>query len=379
MAFVIHVVREPTSLTIGGAGAGQYSDSATISATLTTNGSPVSGASVTLSLGSTSQSATTNASGVAEATFSIPGQVGAISRGATFAGTGTYAPASASGTFEVAREDAWLEYAGDTTAAAGSNVALRATAYDSAAASYTGPQPEPGGTIGDITRMRVAFDVYSAATCLSGSPVATLAATVVDTGVAGDGVGTATATWNNVGEGSYCVVPRLIGATTSSPNGYYAAPPALPGGLGVFRPASGHATGGGWIQLETGRAAFGFNAKVDRNGAKGQLVLMLRTTYGGRQAILMLKSNAFESFTVDGRSFPIAGVLKGRGTIRYIAADTGATLFESGNAAWTASIVDGGSNRTDSFGIRILDKVGALVVDLGLTAVAGGSVMIHEK
>ncbi len=379
VAFVIHVVREPTSLIVGGASGGQYSDGATISATLTSNGSPVSDKSLTLSLGSSSQSATTNASGVAQATFSTPGPAGSISRGATFAGTGTYAPASASGTFVVAREDAWLEYAGDTTATAGANVTLRATAYDSAAALYTGPQPEPGGTIGDITRMRVAFDIYAAATCLTGSPVATIAAAVVDTGTAGDGVGSATATWNNVGEGSYCVVPRLIGATTSNPNGYYAAPPALPGGLGVYRPASGHATGGGWIQLDTGRAAFGFNAKVDRNGAKGQLVLMLRTTYGGRPAILMFKSNVFESFTVDGRSFPIAGVLKGRGTIRYIAADSGATLFESGNAAWTVSIVDGGSNRTDSFGTRILDKVGAIVADLALTALAGGSVVIHEK
>ena len=61
-----------TELTLGGDTSGQYSDHATITATLTVGGIGIANSSVTISFGSASQTATTDALGVASASFTIP-------------------------------------------------------------------------------------------------------------------------------------------------------------------------------------------------------------------------------------------------------------------------------------------------------------------
>jgi hypothetical protein len=167
-SFTIHVVRDTTSLTLGGDTSGQYSDHATITATLKVGSTGVPGASVSISLGAASQTVTTNAAGVASATFTIPGPAGSLATAASFAGTTSKAPSSASGTFTVNREDSTIVYSGDPIGLAGATLHLSATFTDSAAAGFGGPNPETGAgaTIGDITKARIAFAVYNAATCL---------------------------------------------------------------------------------------------------------------------------------------------------------------------------------------------------------------------
>ena len=110
-------------------------------------------------------------------------------------GVGTnYAFTYVAGTLTVTKEDASMDYTGDTIGLTGTNANLRATVWDSAAAGsgFTGDT-----TIGDITKMYVQFDIYTATSCGTGTPTATKTAQVSDTGTTGDGIGTATATYTS--------------------------------------------------------------------------------------------------------------------------------------------------------------------------------------
>ena len=382
-SFTIHVVRDTTSLTLGGDTAGQYSDRATITATLKVGTIPVVGTTVSISLGATSMDATTNASGVASVTVVIPGPSGTLPISASFAGTPSRAPSSASGTFTVNREDSILVYSGDTIGLAGATLRLSATFTDSAAAAYTGINSETGAnaTIGDITNARVAFAIYAAATCLSGSPLTTLFAFVTDTGAAGDGIGTATVTWSSSSEGTFCIVPSLVGAAGTGLNGYYTAPPADAAGLAVFIDTAGKVTGGGWVAVGDGRANFGFNATSNRGKVKGNLVFIERTTYQGERAMLIIRSNAIATLRTSGSTFPITTTLTGKATFKVISSVDGSTLVESGNATFTATVVDTNARSAsgDTFAIRVLDKTGAVLVDLETTPLGGGNIVAHLK
>ncbi|MGZ8821792.1 MAG: Ig-like domain-containing protein [Aeromicrobium sp.] len=382
-SFTIHVVRDTTSLSIGNDTASQYSDRATISASLKVGSTPVVGATVAISLGTTSISATTNGSGVASGTFSIVGPAGSLPIAAAFAGTASKAPSTASGAFTVNREDSTIVYSGDNIGLAGATLHLSAAFTDSAAVGFLGPNPETraGATIGDITRAKVAFTIYNAATCLSGSPIATLSASVIDTATVGDGIGTAALAWSSPSEGTFCIVPSLVGDDGIGLNDYYSAPEAEAAGLAVFIDTAGKVTGGGWITLGDGCANFGFNAASNGNKVKGSLVFVERTTYRGTAALLIVKSNAIDSLRVTGTTLPIHAALSGKASFKFISSADGSTLFESGNATFTAIVVDTDSKAgsEDTFGIRVIDKTGAVLVDVALTMLGGGNIVAHLK
>src|SRR5439155_223132 len=115
---------------------------------------------------------------------------------------GNYAVTNNVGTLTVMKEDAYLEYTGDTIGLTGtSGLTLRATVWDSAA---SGSGMTGDATIGDITKMYIQFDIYTATSCGTGTPT-TKVAPVSDTGTLGDGIGTATAQYSSSSEASYCV------------------------------------------------------------------------------------------------------------------------------------------------------------------------------
>jgi uncharacterized repeat protein (TIGR01451 family) len=378
-SFTIHVVRDPTVLVLGGATTGQYSDRATITATLTSGGTPVSGATVTIGFGASTTSATTDASGVASTVVTLTGPSGGVSTSASFAGTPALAPTSTSGSFSISREDSVIVYSGTTIGLVGANLQLAATFTDSAAAGYGGPNPETvGATIGDITKARIAFSIWAAGTCMTGSPITTVSAAVVDTGTAGDGIGTATTTWSSSSEGTFCIVPSLVAASGTGANAHYAAPPAVAAGLAVYVDTAGKVTGGGWVSLGTDRANFGFNASSIKGRTKGNLVYVQRTVYAGQKAILIVKSNAIDTLRVTGTTLPVTVALSGKATFRYISASTGATLFESGNATFVATVIDTGKEG-DAFGVRVVDKVGAVIADIATTPLGAGNIVAHIK
>lgn len=95
-----------TVLTYSGPGSGDFNDVATVSATLTSGGSPVSGETITFTLaGAQSCSASTNGSGVASCPITPNEAAGPYALNATFAGDATYGAASTSATFTVLLED----------------------------------------------------------------------------------------------------------------------------------------------------------------------------------------------------------------------------------------------------------------------------------
>jgi uncharacterized repeat protein (TIGR03803 family) len=93
------VTLQPTTLTVANV-TGQYKQVVPISATLTANGSPVANAKLLFQVGNGPQfSGTTNASGVATASWTVPTNQGtSIPITATYAGSSQYASSSGSGT-----------------------------------------------------------------------------------------------------------------------------------------------------------------------------------------------------------------------------------------------------------------------------------------
>lgn len=104
-------VADATSLNLDAANptSGQVTDSVTVGATLIdSDGAPLAGRTVTLSIGSASAAGTTDASGHASATLVLPGPAGPETLTASFAGAGFHGPSSASSPFTIAKEDATL-------------------------------------------------------------------------------------------------------------------------------------------------------------------------------------------------------------------------------------------------------------------------------
>ena len=89
-------------------------------------------------------------------------------------------------TFTVTQEDASLLYNGSVVIPAGTTPTLGSQFWDSAAIGFPGLNPEPGGTIGDITKAWVHF----ALTDTAGPSIGAANARVADTATLADGIGT---------------------------------------------------------------------------------------------------------------------------------------------------------------------------------------------
>lgn len=101
-----------------GATSGQYSDQVTLAADLVVAGTtaPVPNAPMTLSVGSQSCNATTNAGGRATCTVTLTQTPGSVTASATFAGSAAYNSATSPGrSFAIEKEDTALTYTGDLT------------------------------------------------------------------------------------------------------------------------------------------------------------------------------------------------------------------------------------------------------------------------
>src|SRR4051794_16069605 len=229
----------PTVLHYTGETTVQTSDSLGVRAVLVESGSgtPVSGETIQFVLGADSVSATTNAQGIAAASLRVRGEPGSTQVTATFDGDRKEGPSSTTEDVKVAREDAELRYTGDLQGATGSRASLVVTVLDSAAAGYGGPQPEPGGTVGDITQMSVRIVASSSNDCNAKKSLLTTVVDVVDSGARGDGIGTATATLPLGDADVLCLTATLVDPTGGE-NAWYSANEARPVGL-VVRPKGG--------------------------------------------------------------------------------------------------------------------------------------------
>jgi hypothetical protein len=302
-------------------------------------------------------------------------------------------------TITVNKEDATIDYTGDTIGLTGATgLTLRATVWDSAAAGsgFTGDS-----TIGDITKMFVQFDIFTGNAC-GGTPTTTRQAAVTDTGTAGDGIGTATASYTSSSEATYCVVAKLIGSlTANSVNAWYMANPAQAAVITFSNNTGQFVTGGGWIWDPAGggnkHGNFGFNARYNNRGQpQGQMVYVYRGLYpavGGVPADYRIKSNSlttlafscwdgvtWTSCPLNNTLFPARATLTGKSTIQINRASDGYVLYSDGNSTFSATVTDSGASSgigSDSYQLTVYDKNAVLYKSVPTALLQGGNVVIH--
>lgn len=212
----VTVEKRPTRLVYSGAATGQFSDPATVAATLTDDGGqalqgqPIDGASVAFTIGTqtaTAQTATTptGAAGIAQASITPAHPAGSSAVASTFAGDGRYLAAGDSDAFTITAENATLAYTGP-----------RASISINRPVPLSGSVTEAAdGTLGDraaATQLRFTVRRWGGT-----AVVATCTASVTWTGPA-SGSGTCGVALGVIG--AYRVTVELVG------NGYYTAPPA---------------------------------------------------------------------------------------------------------------------------------------------------------
>lgn len=113
------------SLVLSTGATSDYNDPGSVTATLTADGGPVSGAALDFSLNGTETcTATTNASGTATCSITPGEAAGTYPLTATFAGDAADLSASATGSYTVTHEETTLAYTGPTKAANGVSLTL---------------------------------------------------------------------------------------------------------------------------------------------------------------------------------------------------------------------------------------------------------------
>jgi hypothetical protein len=300
------------------------------------------------------------------------------------------------GILTVTKEDAYLEYTGDTIGLTGtSGLTLRATVWDSAA---SGSGITGDASMGDLTKMYIQFDVYTATSCGTGTPT-TKVAQVSDTGTLGDGIGTATAQYSSSSEASYCVVAKLVGSlTANSVNTYYNADTAESAVITFYANTGQFVTGGGWLNDPAGsKGNFGFNARFNNSGSpQGQMVYVWRGLYNGELADYRIKSNSLTSLgfscwngtaygtcPAGNATFPAKSALQGKSTILITRAKDGYILYSDGNSTFNATAADSGQSSgigSDKYVLNVYDKNGVLYKQIGVPTelvLQGGNVVIH--
>ena len=209
-SFTVTVTRRPTLLVDSGDRTGQFSDPATVRATLTDNGGgalqgqPVSGKSVIFTIGSQTTTVTTNGSGVAQSSITLTQPAASPGVVALFAGDGAYLADTEVEPFTITPENATVAWSGPSLVIAiGSPVTLSGTVAEAADGSL--------GNRLDATQLRFTVRRNS-----NGAVAGTCTAPVTPTG---PGTGASTCPVN-LGLGLYTATIELVAS------GYYAAPPA---------------------------------------------------------------------------------------------------------------------------------------------------------
>nr|MBA2382514.1 MBG-2 domain-containing protein [Chloroflexota bacterium] len=336
---------------------------------------------------------TTGASTSPAGTYPINVAIGSLA-------SSNYTFAFVSGILTMVQENATIAYTGDTLGQTRANLTLQVTVRDSASIGYAGTNPEPSGTIGDIQKMWIRFDIYGATSCpAAGTPVASLYAQVADSGngALNDGIGTATTTWTSSTETAYCVVASLVddaNASNGSTNQWYVAPAADTTVINFYDNTGKFVTGGGWILDPAGggngKGNFGFVGRYNKNNQpQGQVVYVFRGTYNGVAATYVVKSNALTALsftpTIDANgveTYPIKATLQGKANLQINRASDGASLFSEGNATFIAAVTDSGASSgigQDDFAITVTRSDGTQFKFVPVTKLSGGNVVVHMR
>jgi M6 family metalloprotease-like protein len=156
----VRVLKRATTLVYRGAATADYSDPATVSATLTdtATGNPIAGKAIDFALGtqSTNPDPTTNDSGIASGSITITQASGGVNVVSSFAGDGTYLASTDTDGFTITKETLSFVYTGSTLVALGTTPTLSSTATE-----------ESDGSPGDLS---LAGATFSLAPTLTATP-----------------------------------------------------------------------------------------------------------------------------------------------------------------------------------------------------------------
>jgi hypothetical protein len=282
-SFTVAPGQQATALVLTTPANVQYSDAVTLKATVSPAESDLTGSVEFFINGNSVGSAPVTVNGSsAVATKSVPITLaaGTYNVTAVFTSPDPDYPTCSGGPvkLKVTPEDVFVDFTGDTIGQEGTSLTLRATVWDSAANGYKGANPETGAsaTVGDITKIWVEFDIYPAGNFRSGRP-GRLFAQVFDTGTAGDGIGTATATYKSMSEGAYGVTAKVVSGPSGTANLYY-TPVTDNGSITFYEDIDRFVNGSGHITDATAsKGVFAFNGRfIHNNQLQGQFVYTWR-------------------------------------------------------------------------------------------------------
>ena len=360
----MEVIGRPTALNYIGDVDGQYSDPVTLKALLVDTGTqePIAGKTIEFDLcGIYNVQAATDNQGVAEASILLDQPATTCEVTARFLGDEDYLESSDTKPFSILKEDAIVDYTGDTVLpTTAKTIHLRATVFDTA-----------DGWLGDITKIQFTFRIYTLPLDLDNPIVETDPIPVSETDAVG--VGVATTTIDNLQENCYIIIASL----DAPENGYYEAPTSDAIPLTVYEPTGAFATGGGWIVDPTeSHGNFGFNVKYLRSGrVQGHSVYVYRVG----ELNYIVRSNALRGLAIqDDHAF-----FEGKCVVQIYNTATGELIWSEGNYkfridAWNNSPSGG----IDIYQIRVRDKIGVVFHEAGfdpLGELQGGNIVIHAR
>ncbi len=359
----VWIVVNATSISYSGDTTGQYSDPVTVEATLIDMATQqsISDKSIIFTVGSQSATSVTNSQGIAVASIVLDQPAGEYTVSATFSDDGDYLGSSDSQLFTILKEDATVEYTGDTVVSTTTKtINLRATVFDS-----------PDSWWGDLTKMQVTFRIYTVPIDLS-DPVAVVGpVSVAQTDM--QGVGVAVIEIPNLPENGYIIIVSIDG----DDNNYYRGPTSDPIPLTVYEPTGEFVTGGGWIwDPSGGKGNFGFNVKYTKSGKpQGHSVYV----YRDGEWDYIVKSNAWIGLAIEeGHAY-----FEAKCVVQKYNPATGELVWAGGNYKFRVDVWDNDSDGgVDVYQIRVLDKNGVLFHEAGfdpLGELQGGNIVIHDK
>lgn len=354
------VVKRPTTVTYTGATSGQYSDTVSLSATLTDDATtPLASKAVTFTLGTQSTSATTDAFGVASTTLTLAQPQGSYTVSASFAGDTEYASDTDSTSFAISAEDTTVSFDGAnpsgvpvTVPGSDESEPFQLIAHigesDPASMLGVGPGPGPGDlTLGDWTIGLVPVGPGGPESPSSCTPVLA------------NGVLTLTCSFGGVPVNTYEVV-------VTDRNGFFDVD--VTDVVTVYDPSLGFATGGGWFTWPgtEDKTNFGFSMKYNKKGSKVQgSLLIIRHTDDGNYRI---KSNALYGLALGGDASMGWASFSGKATYSE------PTWLEAvGNHEFTVYVEDRDGSGPDRIWLQLTDKDRVLIADLSMMGPASGN------
>ncbi len=353
----ITVSKRPTTLVYNGDTSEQYSDQVSLSATLTDAGNenPLSDQAVTFMIGSQSTSASTNTSGIAEATIILDQPAGSYTVDSIFAENAIYLESSDSDTFTILHEDADIVF--DTTNPVAEKV--ESPGGDSGSFSLIvniseaiPDLPADSAYPGDIGLAQVSVELVPVG---PGGPVSGTCTPGSVEGTGYDAYLPVTCTFDNVPVNTYTVQVTVVGD-------YYQGD--AEDVLVVYDPSLGFTTGGGWFYWPgtTNKTNFGYTMKYNKQGeqVKGSLLLIRHLPNG---TVYRVKSNAIFGLAIGEQSG--YGWASFSGKCTYLEPGW---LEPEGNHEFTVYVEDRNEpgTGTDHFWIKVQDKNGNGIADLSM-------------